>query len=260
MTYVAGKARNSTRVKAVPVAVQPEAVRDIGSYLRTAFAEAADADLPAVFVDLLAKLGEGEAKPAFVRDALPDTEFKTQLAQVIPHLRAFGRSLSGSRDLADDLVQETLLKAWAARDRFQAGTNMRAWTFIILRNLFLSQMRRARFKGEWDDFTADRLLAMPAGQDRQIDLSDLQRGLLQLPQAQREALILVGAGGFAYEEAASICNCAVGTIKSRVARGRAALEIILTEGLLPSRRLDADTHGVSPLNQIMGQVDSLARG
>src|ERR687890_528449 len=72
---------------------------------------------------------------------LPDDEFKQQLAQVIPHLRAFGRSLSGSRDLADDLVQETLLKAWAARKRFQAGTNMRAWTFIILRNLFLSQMR-----------------------------------------------------------------------------------------------------------------------
>ena len=260
MTYVAGKARNATRAKTVVAAPQPDAVRDIGSYLRTAFADAADAELPDVFAVLLAKLGEGEEKPVFVRDALPDQEFKVQLAQVIPHLRAFGRSLSGSRDLADDLVQETLLKAWAARDRFQAGTNMRAWTFIILRNLFLSQMRRARFKGEWDDFTADRLLALPAGQDKQIDLSDLQRGLLQLPQAQREALILVGAGGFAYEEAATICNCAVGTIKSRVARGRAALEIILTEGLLPSRRLDADAAGVSPLNQIMGQVDSLARG
>src|SRR5215210_5298659 len=77
---------------------------------------------------------------------LPDPEFKEQLAAVIPHLRAFGRSLSGSRDLADDLVQETLLKAWAARKRFQAGTNMRAWTFIILRNLFLSQMRRRMMK------------------------------------------------------------------------------------------------------------------
>ena len=75
---------------------------------------------------------------------LPDDEFKEQLGAVIPHLRAFGRSLSGSRDLADDLVQETLLKAWAARKRFQAGTNMRAWTFIILRNLFLSQMRSIR--------------------------------------------------------------------------------------------------------------------
>lgn len=87
------------------------------------------------------------AEPPREHVALSDPEFKKQLAIVIPHLRAFGRSLSGSRDLADDLVQETLLKAWAARQRFQAGTNMRAWTFIILRNLYLSQMRRARFKG-----------------------------------------------------------------------------------------------------------------
>ena len=160
---------------------------------------------------------------------LSDPEFKDQLAAVIPHLRAFGRSLSGSRDLADDLVQETLLKAWAARKRFQAGTNMRAWTFIILRNLFLSQMRRARFKGEWDDITASKILAAPASQDRHIELGDLQRALMHLPQPQREALILVGAGGFAYEEAAEICGCAVGTIKSRVARGRVALEQLLTE-------------------------------
>ena len=153
---------------------------------------------------------------------LSDPDFKEQLAAVIPHLRAFGRSLSGSRDLADDLVQETLLKAWAARKRFQAGTNMRAWTFIILRNLFLSQMRRARFKGEWDDVTASKILAAPASQDRHIELGDMQRALMHLPQPQREALILVGAGGFAYEEAAEICGCAVGTIKSRVARGRVA--------------------------------------
>ena len=130
---------------------------------------------------------------------LPDNEFKDELARVIPHLRAFGRSLSGNRDLADDLVQETLLKAWAARKRFQAGTNMRAWTFIILRNLFLSQMRRARFKGEWDEITASKLLAAPASQDRHVELGDMQRALMHLPQPQREALILVGAGGFAYE-------------------------------------------------------------
>src|SRR6478735_6002109 len=136
---------------------------------------------------------EDEPRPEPV--PLPDDEFKDQLAQVIPHLRAFGRSLSGSRDLADDLVQETLLKAWAARKRFQAGTNMRAWTFIILRNLFLSQMRQARFKGEWDDLTASKILAAPASQDRHIELGDMQRALMHLPQPQREALILVGAGG-----------------------------------------------------------------
>ena len=190
---------------------------------------------------------------------LPDGEFKEQLAAVIPHLRAFGRSLSGNRDLADDLVQETLLKAWAARKRFQAGTNMRAWTFIILRNLFLSQMRRARFKGEWDDVTAAKILAAPASQDRHIELGDMQRALLHLPQPQREALILVGAGGFAYEEAAQICGCAVGTIKSRVARGRVALENLLSGGEMSSRRQHKTDPNKSALQAIMGEVDELSR-
>jgi RNA polymerase sigma-70 factor, ECF subfamily len=206
------------------------------------------------------ELDEDEIEPPrFEPVPLPDDEFKDQLAQVIPHLRAFGRSLSGSRDLADDLVQETLLKAWAARKRFQAGTNMRAWTFIILRNLFLSQMRRARFKGEWDEITASKMLAAPASQDRHVELTDMQRALLHLPQPQREALILVGAGGFAYEEAAEICGCAVGTIKSRVARGRVALEALLTDGKLPSRREHENEGGRSALQSIMNEVDDLSR-
>ncbi len=201
-------------------------------------------------------------EPAFDRDAervaLPDPEFKAQLAQVIPQLRAFGRSLSGNRDLADDLVQETLMKAWAARARFAAGTNMRAWTFIILRNLFLSQMRRSRFTGEWDDLVADRLLAAPAGQDRQIELGDVERALQQLPASQREALILVGAGGFAYEEAAEICGVAVGTIKSRVARGRVALEAVMNDGTLKSRA-GHDRGSESALDTIMNEVEVLSR-
>ncbi|WP_037503817.1 sigma-70 family RNA polymerase sigma factor [Sphingomonas jaspsi] len=191
---------------------------------------------------------------------LSDADFKAELGTVIPHLRAFGRSLSGSRDAADDLVQETLLKAWAARKRFQAGTNMRAWTFIILRNLFLSQMRRARFKGEWDDVTAAKILSAPASQDRHIELGDMQRALLHLPQPQREALILVGAGGFAYEEAAEICGCAVGTIKSRVARGRVALEALMSDGKLPSRRQHKTNPDKSALQEIMGEVDQLSGG
>ncbi|CAN5201151.1 sigma-70 family RNA polymerase sigma factor [soil metagenome] len=191
--------------------------------------------------------------------ALSDKDFKEQLGLVIPQLRAFGRSLSGDRDLADDLVQETLMKAWAARGRFQAGTNMRAWTFIILRNLYFSQVRRRRFRGEWDDLTADRILAAPASQDRHIELGDLQRALLQLPQSQREALILVGAGGFAYEEAAEICGVAVGTIKSRVARGRVALEAAMSDPALPSRRDGPDNEGVSVLDTIMAEVTELSR-
>jgi RNA polymerase sigma-70 factor (ECF subfamily) len=193
------------------------------------------------------------------RESLSDADFKKELAAVIPHLRAFGRSLSGNRDLADDLVQETLLKAWAARQRFQAGTNMRAWTFIILRNHYLSQMRRSRFRGEWDDLTADRLLAAPAGQEKHIELSDMQRALLELPQPQREALILVGAGGFAYEEAAEICGVAVGTIKSRVARGRSALEQILASSDMPSRR-GQPMSATGALEEIMDDVDRLSRG
>jgi len=198
-------------------------------------------------------------RPVVEHVALSDPEFKTQLGQVIPHLRAFGRSLSGNRDLADDLVQETLLKAWAARKRFQAGTNMRAWTFIILRNLYLSQMRRSRFKGEWDDLVADRLLAAPASQDKHVELADMQRALLHLPQPQREALILVGAGGFAYEEAAEICGVAVGTIKSRVARGRVALDALLSGGVMSSRRDQVNTTGVATLDAIMDEVDELSR-
>ncbi len=193
------------------------------------------------------------------REQLSDSDFKAQLTAIVPHLRAFGRSLSGNRDLADDLVQETLLKAWAARKRFQAGTNMRAWTFIILRNHYLSQVRRNRFRGEWDDLTADRILAAPASQDRHIDLSDLQRALQQLPQPQREALILVGAGGFAYEEAAEICGVAVGTIKSRVARGRTALETILTDGSLPARSTH-ETTGEGAISEIMSEVDRISEG
>lgn len=192
------------------------------------------------------------------RIALSDVDFKTELGKVIPQLRAFGRSLSGNRDLADDLVQETLMKAWAARSRFQAGTNMRAWTFIILRNLFLSQMRRSRFTGEWDELVADRLLAAPAGQDRQIELGDVERALQHLPQSQREALILVGAGGFAYEEAAEVCGVAVGTIKSRVARGRVALEALMIGGQLRSRA-DHERGPNSALDTIMAEVEVLSR-
>ena len=197
-----------------------------------------------------------EEAPPYEHVSLSDPEFKKQLAVVIPHLRAFGRSLSGSRDLADDLVQETLLKAWAARKRFQAGTNMRAWTFIILRNLYLSQMRRARFKGEWDEITASKILAAPASQDRHIELGDMQRALMHLPQPQREALILVGAGGFAYEEAAEICGCAVGTIKSRVGRARAALTTMIEEGTIPDRAIgDPIAH-----RAILQELDEVAAG
>ncbi|MFT9100230.1 MAG: sigma-70 family RNA polymerase sigma factor [Zymomonas mobilis subsp. pomaceae] len=189
--------------------------------------------------------------------SLSDEDFRLQLAEVIPHLRAFGRSLSGNRETAEDLVQETLLKAWAARVRFQAGTSMRAWTFIILRNLFLSQMRRARFRSEWNEEAAAKQLVVQAGQDQNIALGDIQRALGHLPTSQREALILIGAGGFSYEEAAEICDCAVGTIKSRVARGRAALEKLVEGETLSTRHNSKQDSQRSALDMIMDEVNEL---
>ena len=172
------------------------------------------------------------------RAAAQKLEFKRELEAVIPHLRAFARGLCGRPDMADDLVQEALLKAWAAQERFEPGTSMRAWTFVILRNAYLTDMRRNRFRGEYDESVAERILTAPASQEEPIHLSDLHRALLTLPPERREALLLVGAGGFSYEEAANICGCAIGTIKSRVGRARVALTSMMEEGSIPQRSLD----------------------
>ena len=252
---------NTAGPKRLPGAnAQSPVVRDVGAFLRIAFAAIEAAALPQSLTDLLERLGQDEtATPVAHAEALSDSEFKRQLAAAIPHLRAFGRSLSGSADLADDLVQETMLKAWVARGRFLAGTNMRAWTHVILRNVYFSQVRRARFKGEWDEFSADLMLAVPAGQESHIALSDMQRALMQLPAEQREALILMGAGGMTCEQVAQISQCATGTVKSRVARARAALRALLEGGQLEKRRSDEPASAVPALDQIMNQVRVLAQ-
>ncbi|WP_423141442.1 sigma-70 family RNA polymerase sigma factor [Parablastomonas sp. CN1-191] len=156
-----------------------------------------------------------------------EKQFRRELLATLPHLRAFARGLCGRPDVADDLVQETAIKAWTARERFNPGTNMRAWTFVILRNHYRSEIRRNRRQGEYDEAAAERILITDAGQEAPLHLNDMQRALQKLPPERREALLLVGAGGFSYEEAAAICECAVGTMKSRVARGRAALAQLL---------------------------------
>jgi len=182
--------------------------------------------------------------------------FKKELTEVVPHLRAFARGLCGRPDMADDLVQEALLKAWAAQDRFEPGTSMRAWTFVILRNAYLTDMRRNRFRGEYDEGVAERILTAPAGQEEPIHLSDMHRALLTLPPERREALLLVGAGGFSYEEAAQICGCAVGTIKSRVGRARATLNAMLEEGKIPQRSIEDD----AAHRAILEELDDVAAG
>lgn len=187
---------------------------------------------------------------------LSDEEFRQLLGGVIPHLRAYGRSISGNPDLADDLTQDTMVKAWASRDRFERGTSIKAWTFVILRNTFLSQMRRNKFRGEYDEATVERTLSSPALQESSSEMGDLQRGLMELPQDQREALILVGAGGMSYEEAASICNCALGTMKSRVSRARTALEQILSRGDFQQTRADS-IPGTEAMAAIMDSVEAI---
>jgi RNA polymerase sigma-70 factor (ECF subfamily) len=154
-------------------------------------------------------------------------EFKTALLAEIPHLRFFALSLTRMPDRADDLVQDTLIKAWAAADRFVLGTSMRAWLFTILRNTFYSGYRKRRREvQDTDGVEAGKLVSLPT-QGASMDLEDLKFALDKLTPDQREAIMLVGASGFSYEEAAEICGCAIGTVKSRVHRARQNLIAIM---------------------------------
>ncbi len=163
-------------------------------------------------------------------DGAAEVAFKRELVGLIPHLRAFARTLCGDAAAADDLAQDAMMKAWDARSSFQMGTNMKAWTFMILRNQFYSEKRRSWRQSQLDQEAAERTLVAVDDPSSPIELDELRLALVSLPPEQREALILVGAGGFAYEEAAEICGCAVGTVKSRVSRARRALHGILAAG------------------------------
>jgi RNA polymerase sigma-70 factor (ECF subfamily) len=161
-----------------------------------------------------------------------DPDIRDLIIDLIPSLRAFARSLVNDRDRADDLVQETILKALSNLDRFQPGTNMRAWLFTILRNSFFSELRKRRSEVADVDGKYAAQLTTRATQIDKVELREFKLAMLKLPPEQREALILVGPAGFSYEEAAAICGCAVGTIKSRVNRGRTRLTTLI-EGETP---------------------------
>src|SRR5438552_9245275 len=157
-----------------------------------------------------------------------DPSVRESVLATVPSLRAFAISLCGNVDRADDLVQETLLRALANIDSFQPGTNVSAWLFTILRNLFRSEYRKRRREVEDADGSyAESLKSYPEQLGR-IEFEEFRKALLKLPPDQREALILVGASGFSYEETAAICECAVGTIKSRVNRARTRLAELLS--------------------------------
>lgn len=154
-------------------------------------------------------------------------DFRTELVRLMPNLRAFARSLCPNPARADDLVQDTLVKALANKDRFQPGTNMGAWLFTILRNTYYSDLRRTRREVEDADGEHAASLADLPNQNGAADLQDFKRAFAQLNDDHREILTLVGAFGMPYEEAAEICGCAVGTVKSRVSRARKRLAEIL---------------------------------
>jgi RNA polymerase sigma-70 factor (ECF subfamily) len=157
-------------------------------------------------------------------------QLKADLLGAIPNLRAFAVSLCGNPDRADDLVQETLVKAWSNLGSFVEGTNMPAWLFTILRNIYYSEYRKRRREvADSEGAIAARLATAPA-QNGHMDFLDFREALQKLPADQREALVLIGASGMSYEEAAGICNCAVGTMKSRVNRARNRLIELLSIG------------------------------
>lgn len=157
-------------------------------------------------------------------------DFKDGLIREIPNLRAFAASLSGSMQLADDLVQDTLLKAWGNSDKFEPGTSLRAWLFTILRNTYYSLYRKRGREVQDSEGTYAERMATHGNQESHLDLADFRKALAKLPEEQREVLIMVGATGLSYEETAEICGVAIGTIKSRVNRARTKLAELLSIG------------------------------
>jgi RNA polymerase sigma-70 factor (ECF subfamily) len=153
-----------------------------------------------------------------------ENALRDELVRWIPNLRAFAMSLSQGAQQADDLVQDTLLKALANLDKFQAGTNMKAWLFTILRNSFYNDVRYQKYHqtAPIDDVAPSSIQAL-ATQDKYIEFKDVIKGMQALVPEQREAIILIAAEGLSYEEAAEICGCPVGTVKSRLSRARQRL-------------------------------------
>ena len=148
---------------------------------------------------------------------------KDDIVALLPDLRAFARFMCRERETADELVQNTILMALDKQSQFAVGTNLKGWLFTIMRNRFYSDLRAQRRRPTAIDDTAVAPLAAVDNPEATIQLKELSVALWQLSPQSREALILIGAGGFSYEEAAALCNCSVGTLKARVSRARKVL-------------------------------------
>jgi RNA polymerase sigma-70 factor (ECF subfamily) len=195
----------------------------------------------------------GDGEHGTLAPSRRDTEFQRDLIALIPYLRSFSRALCKGRETAEDLAQDALMKAWRAQDTFKSGTNLKAWLFTILRNEYYSYLRRAWRETCWDNDLAERIKAPERAQEWAMELNDAFRALDQIPGQQREALLLVAADGFTYDEAADICGVVTGTVKSRVARGRATLLNILDgrkplHKAAPDRMRGASSHVFEPHN------------
>ncbi len=202
--------------------------RHLGSLLRSAYEEAGPGE-PDRFAELLARLGTALDRPGGL-GAANEAAFRTGLLASVPALRRFALSLAREPAAADDLVQDALLRAWRGRGGFEPGTNLEAWLFTILRNVFYSRHRRqTREVPDSDGDYAGRLAAAPE-QGGHLDLQDVRAALDRLAPVMREALVLVGIENLSYEEAAAVMQCQIGTAKSRVWRARAQLARLLGYG------------------------------
>jgi RNA polymerase sigma-70 factor (ECF subfamily) len=170
--------------------------------------------------------------------AKDDQSFQRELLEAVPHLRAYARSLARNVDLADDLVHEVVVKALTAADQFTPGTNFRAWVFTILRHQYLNEIRKWQNRAQLLQHEIELEQGVEPPQQAHMDFLDFRRAFWQLAPDQREVLILVGASGLSYEQAALVCDCPIGTIKSRVSRARSELKRIISEDAVQTSLAD----------------------
>jgi len=189
---------------------------------------------------------------------LSEAEFEAGLVNLMPLLRGFAQSLSGNREIAEDLAQSALVKAWRCRRSFTPGTNLKAWLCTILRNEYTSHHRRAWRQIPWDAELAETIPTPHGEQQWSVELFETARAMHTLPATQRDALILVGVGGFSHEDVAALTRCAVGTVKSRVGRARQALRTILDSRT--SLRVKSRSAIGGPVGEILAQLDRYILG